>query len=108
MAEQDKLDALKEPILALFPVGTQWYDCRNDTRGTVVLHFTPRGIILRESCGDLVRYSYDQLLAGQLIEPTNKSHDAFAAYRHRLRRVDAEYTAALKQAGLEAEVWGDA
>ena|ERR1700751_3913681 len=106
MAEQSRFEAIKDQILELFPVGSRLYDCRNDTLGTVVLHFKPRGIVLRESGGDLMRYSYDQLLAGQLIAPTNKSHEAFAGYRQRLKRINAEYEEALAAAGLaRADVW---
>jgi len=106
--DDQTLDAIKDRILASFPLESRWYDCRNDTTGTVVLHFNPRGLVLREHSGDLVRYSYSQLLAGQLIEPTNKPLKAFDAYRDRLRRVDQEYTAALAAAGLDTTVWDDA
>jgi hypothetical protein len=117
-------DELKDQILALFPIGSEWYDCGQDTFGAVVLHFKPRGIILRSSDhrdlvrfdqlldGDLVRFGYDQLLDGQLVAPrahpgTYEETD-FAKYRERQRQMTDEYLAALAAAGLnEARVWGD-
>ena len=106
--DEQTLDAIKDQILASFPLESRWYDCRNDTIGTVVLHFKPRGIVLRETCGDLVRYRYDQLLAGRLTERTTKPHEAFDAYREGLKRIDQQYTAALAAAGLNPTVWDDA
>ena len=120
------LDELKVQIRALFPIGSEWYDCLRDEVGTVVFHFPPRGIVLvrrftathldrtrdpeKRDHVEIMKYGYSDLLDGLLVKPAGSSEgsrELFHGYRRRQEEISREFERMREEAGLaDAECWG--
>ena len=106
----EKLGAISEEIVKLFPIGSEWYDSQQDSMGKVVMHFAPRGIILDGGLGPgLTRIPVGHLVDGRLLpdEATaDECHDAFFGRVKKDEGEDERYRTALKENGLDgATVW---
>lgn len=89
------LNAITDQLLAIFPIGSQWYDAGQDDILTVIGHVRPLGIVLTPDNrpGEGTRIGHAELLQGRLI-PTGDgeySRKRFMDYPEEARRAQSEY-----------------
>jgi len=95
------LDQIKDQILAMFPVGSEWYDCVQDSCGKISHHFKPWGVVMRWTGGSLTVYPYGDLLQGRLIKP--RMGGWYHQYRAEKKDIQEQYETWRKENGLDKE-----
>jgi hypothetical protein len=97
----DEISQLRDKVLALYPIGSKWYDCANDSTGVVELHFPPRGIILEDGPRRLRRLR----LSGSADRTVGRAADRGPGY-HEYRAAQAQVRVDYKTLFGNRTVWG--
>ena len=91
------IEEITDQIFALFPVGSKWYDCRQDDVAVVQAHFRPRGLLLKSvtmnpPLPDLTTVGFTDLLNGRLVPyETAVVENAFHGYAKAQKEADVDF-----------------
>jgi hypothetical protein len=95
-----KLKTLREAILAVYPIGSEWYDANQDDIVIIHKHFPSRGVITKSyNRDDYSRFSYSELLTLTLVVP--REGGWFDKYRKLQEQYDIEY----KELTKDIKIW---
>ncbi len=110
MAHLDELARIEQQLVALFPVGSDWYDARNDD-GIRVLGVIPgRGVVFEVPArNELTRKTWGQLLNGAAIPVSEVIPEPagtfFERYHQLEKRIDTASEEFIRTHGNSREMW---